>query len=78
MAEGLAAFLELQDADHGQTKFAYFEPTENYDHLSTLKLCGASTTVYYVKDERYFVGEPDGRVEQVGLCSRKLLLDWDR
>ena len=29
-----AAFLELQDADHGQTKFAYFEPTENYDHLN--------------------------------------------
>jgi RNA ligase (TIGR02306 family) len=56
---------------------------ETWDHLKyeefvpTLKLCGASTTVYYVKDERYFIGEPDGRVEQVGLCSRKFLLDWE-
>jgi len=43
--------------------------------VPTLKLDGSSTTVYYVKDERYFIKPEEGETEQVGICSRNLLLD---
>lgn len=51
------------------------EGLRDVEFLPTLKLDGSFTTVYYVKEPRFFIGNSEGQVEEVGVCSRNLVLD---
>lgn len=52
-----------------------WENLKDVEFIPTLKLDGSSTTVYYVKEPRFFVSGSEGQVEEVGVCSRNLVLD---
>lgn len=69
-------FISKTDEERVQNlKGSTWEEYKDDAFIPTLKLDGSSTTVYYVKDEQYFIKHLEGQTEQVGICSRNLLLD---
>lgn len=69
-------FINKTDEDRVQNlKPSTWESLQDVEFVPTLKLDGSSTTIYYVKDEQYFIKPVEGQTEQVGICSRNMLLD---
>lgn len=68
-------FIQKTDEERIQNvRDRTMEMLKDVTFVPTLKLDGSSTTVYYVKDEMFFVKPEEGQTEQLGLCSRNCLL----